>query len=70
MAQNQFRLIVRDRICIPGQQTVNDLKCLDSFYQSPVFSWDGSLSSLDCIIDGFQKDFSHFVDWTATVVPV
>ena len=69
MIQNQFRLIVRDRICMSRQQTDDDLKTMNCFYESPVFSWDGSLSSLDTIIDVLQKDFNHFIDWTATVVP-
>lgn len=69
MTKNQFCLIVRDRISLPKQQTDDDLKCMNCYYVSPVFSWNGSLSSLDAILDSFQKDFRHFFDWTATVIP-
>lgn len=71
MVKKQYMLIVRNKICIPRPHTDNDLKHLDSLYQSPIFFWDGSFTSLDAIInDHHQIHFSHFLDWSATVVPV
>lgn len=70
MTDRQFHLIVRDSICIPKQRTDAALKRLDCYYVNTLFSWDGTFSSLDSIFDEFQKDFHHFIDWTATVIPV
>lgn len=70
MVKKQYKLIVRNNICIPRPHTDDDLKCLDSFYQSPVFLWDGSFASLDVLINDYQVNFSHFLDWSANVVPV
>ena len=70
MAKKECILIVRNNICIPRPHTDNDLKYLDSFYQSPIFLWDSSFTSLDAIINDYQVNFSHFLDWSATVIPV
>lgn len=70
MFRNEYILIVQDRIYTSNPLTDDTLWYLDCFYQSPVFFWDGSFSALDAVIDSYQKHFSHFIDWTATVVPV
>jgi hypothetical protein len=69
MVKKHYKLIVRNNICIPRPYADN-LKYLDSFYQSPAFLWDGSFASLDVIINDYQVNFSHFLDWSANVVPV
>lgn len=66
----KYVLIVRDRIILRKLCTDEALACLDCYYKSPAFLWDGTLSSLDTIIDRFQEHFSHFYDWTADVVDV
>lgn len=70
MIKSRYQLIIRDRICTPKPLTDDTLIILNCFYKSPEFLWDGSFAALDAIIDSFQKYFGHFIDWTATVVPV
>lgn len=63
--KKRYRLIVRDKIC-----TGTDLECLNCIYRSPIFLWGGTLDALDAIIDSYQEQFSHFIDWTAIVTEV
>ena len=68
--KKRYRLIVRDKIYTGHPNTDIDLECLNCIYRSPLFSWDGTFKALDAIIDSYQKHFSHFIDWTASVVEV
>lgn len=62
--------IVRDKISLGRPVTDNDLRALDCYYESPVFSWDGSLKSLQASLEYFEPKFSHFFDWCAELVVV
>lgn len=69
MAQKHI-MIVRDRICMFRSTSDEMLKAYGCYYESPVFSWDGSLASADAIIDKYRERFIHMIDWVATFVPV
>lgn len=65
-----YYFIVRDKISLWRPVTDNDLKALDCYYESPVFSWDGSLKSLQAILKDLEPNFSNFFDWCAELVVV
>ena len=63
-------LVVRDKVSMGRPCTDEGLMYLDCYYKSPVFSWDGSLDSLDSIIDDLHKHFNHFLNWSAELIVV
>ena len=68
--QKSYVMVVRDNIAIGRFSTDEDLQRLECYYRSPVFSWDGTFSSLDAIINRYQKNFNQFLDWQIEVMPV
>lgn len=66
----KYIIVVRDRICLFNSATDSMLKAYRCYYKTPVFSWDGTLASADAIIDKYQPQFDHMIDWTASFVPV
>lgn len=60
--------IVRDKISLGRPVTDNDLKALECYYESPVFSWDGSSKSLHNILDNLESVLNRFVYWEAELV--
>lgn len=70
MPQQQYRLIVRDRIYTPRLLTDGTLERLNCIYTSPVFLWDGSHDALNDVIDAYLERFWPFADWRAIVFPV
>ena len=66
----KYIIVVRDRICLFNSATDSTLKAYRCYYKTPVFSWDGTLASADAIIDKYQPQFDHMIDWLATFVPV
>ena len=66
----KYMLVVRDKIILPRPCTDEDLKCLDCYYESPVFSANGSISSFQDAIERYYTHFKHFFDWTAELVAV
>ena len=63
-----YYFIVRDKISLGRPVTDNDLKALDCYYKSPVFSWDDSPDSLQAILNDLESNFSHFFDWCSELV--
>jgi hypothetical protein len=68
--KRKYILIVRDKIHSLQPNTDESLACLDCLYKSSTFTWNGSLSAANAIIDKYYESFSHMIDWTATFVPV
>lgn len=66
----KYILVVRDAISTRKACTDNDLKCLDCYYESPEFLWDGTFASLNALIDRFYENFRHFRSWRAELVAV
>ncbi len=60
--------IIRDKISLGRPCTDDDLKALDCYYESPVFPWDGSSTSLDNIFDNISPHFRHFIDLSAELI--
>ncbi len=58
----QCYFIIRDKISLGRLVTDNDLKALDCYYESPVFSWDGSSKSLHNILNYLETHFSLFIE--------
>lgn len=70
MPQQQYRMIICNRLCTPAPFTDDPLEYPNDFYTSPVFLWDGSHDALNDLIDAYLKYFRHFLDWIATTEPV
>ena len=69
MVQN-YILVVRDKICLFHSASDEMLKAYGCYYKSPEFSWDGTLTSADAIIDKYREQFGHMVNWSLTLVSV
>lgn len=65
MVKKQHQIIVLNKLRI--KETLIHPEII---YQSPIFFWDGSLTSLDTIFDVYQIHFSHYYSWSAIVTPV
>lgn len=68
--QKQYFLVVRDEIATSKVKTDETLKALDCYYQSPEFLSDRTQESLNAVIEKYQQDFKHFINWTAELVEV
>lgn len=66
----KYILVVRDKIYSTHHNTDETLERLDCLYKSPIFLWDGTLTSADAIIDKYLSQFNRMIDWTATFVAV
>ena len=66
----QYILIVRDKIITPKPNTDETLKQLNCYYQSPVFTAEENLTTIDFAIEKYHEHFKHFIDWSAELVEV
>ena len=66
----KYVLVVRDKIITFKPKTDETLKFFDCYYQSPAFTLDVNSAPIDYVIDKFQHNFRHFLDWNAELVEV
>ena len=66
----KYALVVRDEIYTSRPKTDETLKRLDCYYESPVFSANGTEKDLNAAIEKYRSEFARFIDWTAELVEV